>query len=161
MFENQDFILDDVYGERLLISIRADQRELRSNIRSARAILYSFPNICIKINAHTLTIGHKNPEYLIDNQLGDRKGIMSEKGITAGFKSAKKQGCKVVVIDLDEHICQVRPYELSKYISRRKVDFVDGLIAACYVVFNGEAVVVNANNQTRREIEAIINELKP
>ena len=31
---------------------------------------------------------------------------------------------------------------------------------ACYVVFHGEAVVVNAKEQTRREIESIINELK-
>ena len=86
---------------------------------------------------------------------------MSEKGVTAGFKSAKKQGCKVVVIDLDEHIWLVRPFELSKYISRRKADFEQGLIEACYVVFNGEAVCVNAKEQTRREIESIINELKP
>ena len=49
--------------------------------------------------------------------------------------------------------CEVRKFFTS--------DFVDGLITACYVVCNGEAVVVNANNQTRREIEAIINELKP
>ena len=28
-------------------------------------------------------------------------------------------------------------------------------------VFNGEAVVVNAKYQARREIESIINELKP
>ena len=45
--------------------------------------------------------GHKNPEYTISEQIGDRKGVMSEKGITAGFKSAKKQGCKIVVIDLE------------------------------------------------------------
>lgn len=32
------------------------------------------------------------------------KGVMSERGITAGFKSAKKQGCKIVVIDMDEHV---------------------------------------------------------
>ena len=86
---------------------------------------------------------------------------MSEKGVTAGFKSAKKQGCKVVVIDLDEHIWQVRPFELSKYISRRKADFVNGLMEACYVVFKGEAVVVNAKEQSRREIESVISELKP
>ena len=161
MNEEKDFYLDEIYSERLLISIWADQRELQSNIRAARAILNSFPDVYIRINAHTMTLGHKNPEYLIDNQLGDRKGIMSEKGITAGFKSAKKQGCKVVVIDLDEHIWHVRPFELSKYISRRKADFVNGMINACYVVYKGEAVVVNANEQTRREIETIINELKP
>ena len=161
MIENNEFITDDIYGERLCISIYADQRELKSNIRAARAILYSFPDVYITINPNTISFGHKNPEYIIDHQLGDRKGIMSEKGVTAGFKSAKKQGCKVVVIDLDEHIWQVRPFELSKYIARRRADFVNGLMEACYVVFNDEAVIVNAKEQTRREIETIINELKP
>ncbi|MBQ8702324.1 MAG: hypothetical protein IJ549_06130 [Prevotella sp.] len=161
MEEGKEFTQDKIYGDRLLISINADQRELQSNIRAARAILHSFADVSIIINAHTLSFGHKNPEYTIDGQLGDRKGIMGEKGVTAGFKAAKKQGCKIVVIDLDEHILQVRSFELSKYISRRKADFVSGMIAACYVVFNGEAVVVNASVQTRREIESVINELKP
>ncbi len=161
MNQHTDFIEDEIYGDRLLISKTADSRELQSNIRAARAILHSFPDVYITINPHTISFGHKNPEYIIDKQLGDRKGIMSEKGVTAGFKSAKKQGCKVVVIDLDEHVWQVRPFELSKYISRRKADFVSGLMEACYVVFCGQAVVVNAKEQTRREIEFIINELKP
>ncbi len=157
----KDFIEDEVYGKRLLISVRADQRELRSNIRAAYAILHSFNDVYIIINPHTISFRSKNPEYTINNKLGDRKGIMSEKGITAGFKSAKKQGCKIVVIDLDEHIWQVRPFELSKYIARRKSDFISGMIEACYVVFNGEAIVVNAKEQSRREIETVINELKP
>ena len=89
-----------------------------------------------------MTFGHKNPGYTISGKVGDRKGIMGEKGVIAGFKAAKKQGCKIVVIDLDEHILQVRSFELSKYISRRKTDFVNGMIEACYVVFSGEAVVV-------------------
>ena len=161
MIENKDFLIDELFGERLLISIRADQRELTSNIRAARAILHSFPDTYIIINANTIEFGHKNPEYTIGSRLGDRKGIMSEKGVTAGFKSAKKQGCKIVVIDLDEHILQVRPFELSRYISRRKADFVSGMMEACYIVYNGEAVVVNAKDQTRREIESVINELKP
>ena len=114
-----DYIEDEVYGQRLLISVNADQRELLSNIRAARAILHTFADVTIIINAHTMSFGHKNPEYTIDGQLGDRKGIMGEKGVTAGFKAAKKQGCKIVVIDLDEHILQVRSFELSKYISRR------------------------------------------
>ena len=161
MMENKEFLTDDIYVERLLISIRADQRELNSNIRAARAIFHSFPDTYIIINAHTIELGHKNPEYTIDSRLGDRKGIISERGISAGFKSAKKQGCKIVVIDLDEHIWQVRPFELSKYISHRKADFVSRMMEACYIVFNGEAVVVNAKEQTRRKIESIINELKP
>ena len=161
MVESTDYIEDEVYGQRLLISVNADQRELYSNIRAARAILHSFIDVAIVINAHTMSFGHKNPEYTIDGQLGDRKGIMGGKGITAGFKAAKKQGCKIVVIDLDEHILQVRSFELSKYIARRKADFVSGMIAACYVVFGGEAVVVNANVQSRREIMSAIEQLNP
>jgi len=156
-----DYKEDEVYGQRLLISVNADQRELHSNIRAARAILHSFSDVTIIINAHTMSFGHKNPEYSINGQLGDRKGIMGEKGVTAGFKAAKKQGCKIVVIDLDEHIFQVRSFELSKYISRRKADFVNGMISACYVVFDGEAVVVNASMQTRQEIMSVVEQLNP
>ena len=161
MKQSKEFIQHEIYGERLLISVNADPRELQSNIRAARAILHSYSDVTITINAHTMSFGHKNPEYTIDGQLGDRKGIMGEKGITAGFKAAKKQGCKIVVIDLDEHILQVRSFELSKYISRRKADFVSGMIAACYNVFDGEAVVVNASVQTRQEIMSAIEMLNP
>ena len=159
MNKPEDYIEDAVYGQRLLINVNADQRELYSNVRAAHAILHSYSDVSIIINAHTMSFGHKNPEYTIDGQLGDRKGIMGEKGVTAGFKAAKKQGCKIVVIDLDEHIFQVRSFELSKYISRRKADFVSGMIAACYVVFDGEAVVVNASVQTRQEIMSAIEML--
>lgn len=157
----EEYYLDKVYGSRLLISSCADQTELSSNIRAARAILNSFPEVVIEINPHKISFGHKNPEYTICNQLGDRKGIMGEKGVTASFKSAKKQGCKIVVIDLDEHILQVRAFELSKYISRRKKDFDSCAIIDCYVVFSGEAVRVNASKQTRREIEDTITTLMP
>ena len=156
-----DYLLDEVFGERLLISCNADKNELDSNIRAARAILCSYSEICIRINAHTYCIGHKNPEYTICSDLGDRKGIMSEKGVTAGFKSAKKQGCKVVVIDLDEHVHHLDSFELSKYISRRKEDFTSGMISDCYIVFCGKAVRVNARYQTRIEIEHKIETLRP
>ena len=38
---------------------------------------------------------------------------------------------------------------------------VSGMIAACYVVFDGEAVVVNASVQTRHEIMSVIEMLNP
>ena len=154
-------MLDEVFGKRLLISINADKNELNSNIRAARAILYSYSEICIRINAHIYCIGHKNPEYTICNALGDRKGVMSERGVTAGFKSAKKQGCKVVVIDLDEHVLHLDSFALSKYISRRKEDFTTGSITDCYIVYCGRAVRVNARWQSRIEIERKIETLRP
>ena len=154
-------MLDEVFGERLLISVKADKSESGSNIRAARAILRSYNDVSIRINSHTYAIGHKNPEYTICEELGDRKGVMSEKGITAGFKSAKKQGCKIVVIDLDEHVCRLDTFALSKYISRRKADFTSNMITDCYVVFYGGAVRVNARYQTRREIERKLERLRP
>ena len=156
-----DYLEDELYGQRLLISKYADQNELSRNIRAAHAILHSFPDVTMRINMHRFIFGVKNPEYTIYDKLGDRKGIMGEKGVTAGFKKAKKQGCKYVVIDLDEHIQQVNSFELSKYISRRKADFQEGLIDGCYVVFSGHAVLVNARDQRRIEIENAINELTP
>lgn len=159
--QEHEYIRDEVYGERLLVSKLADTSELSSNVRAARAILASFPDVTIMINPHRLVFGLKNPEYTINDKLGDRKGIMGEKGVTASFKKAKKQGCKIVVIDLDEHIKQVRSFDLSKYISMRKADFQKDIIEFCYVVFDGSAVRVNAKYQTRREIEAIIDEIRP
>ncbi|MBE6218260.1 MAG: hypothetical protein E7124_09515 [Bacteroidales bacterium] len=155
------YLLDEEFGDRLLISINADKSELSSNIRAARAILHSFDEVYIRINSHTYAFGHKNPEYTICNELGDRKGVMSERGVTAGFKSAKKQGCKIVVIDLDEHVLTLNSFELSKYISRRKADFTSNMITDCYIVFCGMSVRVNAKYQTRKEIEHQIETLRP
>jgi len=81
MEQNKDFIQDEIYGERLLISIQADQTELNDNIRVARVLLRCFEDMYIRINEHLLTIGHKNPEYTINGKLGDRKGVESENGI--------------------------------------------------------------------------------
>ena len=156
-----EYLLDEEFGERLLISVKADKSELGSNIRAARAILCSYEEVSIRINSHTYAFGHKNPEYTICEELGDRKGIMSERGVTAGFKSAKKQGCKIVVIDLDENVHHLDTFELSKYISRRKADFISNLITDCYVVYYGKAVRVNARYQTRKEIESKLEILRP
>jgi hypothetical protein len=46
-------------------------------------------------------------------------------------------------------------------INAEKADFVSGMITACYVVFDGEAVVVNASVQTRQEIMSAIEMLNP
>ena len=91
MKQSKEFVKDEIYGKRLLISVNADSRELQSNIRAARAILHSYSDVTITINAHTMSFGHKNPEYTIDGQLGDRKGIMGEKGVTdyVGYRNAQ------------------------------------------------------------------------
>lgn len=90
METNNGFIKDEIYGERLLISIHADQTEINDNIRVARVLLDCFNDMFIIINEHLLTIGHKNPEYTINGKLGDRKGVESENGIKSAFRKAKQ-----------------------------------------------------------------------
>ena len=58
----------------------------------------------------------------------------------------------------------IRCYSDKKYYlcsMLENKDYTQDEMEACYIVFNGEAVVVNAKEQTRREIEFVINELKP
>ena len=81
MFRIEDFLVDEIYGERLLISKQADQTELVENIRVARVLLGCFADMNIRINEHLLVFCHKNPEYTINEKLGDRKGIEIENGI--------------------------------------------------------------------------------
>ena len=69
METNKGFIIDEIYGERLLISIRADQTELKDNVRVARVLLNCFNDMFIIINEHLLTIGHKNPRDQGDRSL--------------------------------------------------------------------------------------------
>ena len=53
MITPTDYIEDEIYGQRLLISVNADQRELPGNIRAARAILHSFADVTIIIKMIT------------------------------------------------------------------------------------------------------------
>ena len=50
------------------------------------AFLHSFVDVTIIINAHTMSFAHKNPEYTIDGQLGDRKGIITTSRARLGVR---------------------------------------------------------------------------
>ena len=150
MIQNEDFLTDEIYGERLLISVRADQTELNDNIRVARVLLRCFDDMYIRINEHLLVIGHKNPEYTINGKLGDRKGVESENGIKSAFRKAKQQGCKVVVLDFDMHMSEsiLKTKKIVSGLFGRHEDFSEGSLEECYVVHNSKAVVVKADALT-------------
>lgn len=142
------YIKDKEYGDRLLISKIADKSELDDNIRAAKALLRSFPEMEMAIRGHILKHNVSNPEYLINGLVADRKGIESEKGIASGFNKAMKQGCKIVVVDLDMHPEKfpiLRTRKLSSEIDNRHADFEEGKIKECYVIFKGKAVRVGAD----------------
>ena len=144
MFNIEEFFVDEVYGDRLLISKQADQSELEENIRVARVLLRCFDDMNIRINEHLLVFGHKNPEYTINEKLGDRKGVESENGIKSAFRKAKEQGCQTVVLDFDMHMADsvLKTRKLASGIYGRHLDFTNGSINECYVVHNSKAVVV-------------------
>lgn len=154
---------DKDFGEHLLVSSLADPSELKGNIRCAKSILGSYPEDTITKRAHSTEPGVKNPEYLINNLLGDRKGIESEKGIKWGFISAIEQGCKAIVIDLDERMSQypLRTNDIAKFISWRHRDFEEGRIDRCYIVFHEKAVMIDASYSTRGQIADALKQLKP
>lgn len=151
---------DEKYKERLLISNTADSKDLDSNIKVSRSLLSSFPEMTIKVRPHVLERGVSNPELEINGMLADNKMINGEKGVTAAFKKAIKQGCQVVVIDLDARLKRLNPFELTKYVYRREADFINETIKECYVVFKGKAVKITPNTQNRNEIQKALKQLE-
>jgi len=157
MITPADFIEDEIYGQRLLISVNADQTELSDNIRVARILLNCFNDMYIIINEHLLMIGHKNPEYTINGKLEDRKGVESENGIKSAFRKAKLQGCKVVVLDFDMHMSEsiLKTRKIVSGLLGRHEDFTEGALDECYIVHNKKAVVVKADAFTAPNKEGI------
>lgn len=150
------------YGERLKISNDADMSEIVPNTRVEKVLLDTFRDMEMKIREHIIEANVKNPEYVINGLIADRKGIESEKGIIAGFRKAIKQNCSVVVIDLDMHMSNqpLRTIKLAQYIDGRKRDFISGIIKECYVVFKGKAVKITSWN-SQQDLTDQLEKLRP
>ena len=127
--------------------VAGNKSELDENIRVARVLLNCFDDMKIRINEHLLVFGHKNPEYTINEKLGDRKGVESENGIKSAFRKAKEQGCMTVVLDFDMHMSDsaLKTKKIASGIYGRHEDFISGNINECYVVHNSNAIVVKSD----------------
>lgn len=157
----KEYMEDLVFGERLLISIDADKTELNDNIRCARTLLESFNDMSIVIRRNVFEFKIRNPEYLINGEIGDRKGIHSERGIADAFKRGIEQGCRVIVLDLDMHMSEqlLHPNQIAKHLLWRP-DFSNEQIHICYVVYRGRAVEIRSELRTRAQISAVLEKLK-
>lgn len=160
---------DEIFGNRLLISKQADASEIVPNTRAARALVSSFPDMTMQIRKDVVGFQVKNPEYLINGLIADRKGILSPNGVASGFNKAIKQGCSAVVIDLDMHpenFKELQTIKMASAINNRHMDFENGTIQECYVVFNGKAVRITANHfvsdtkQTKENIKIELDKIK-
>lgn len=145
---------DPKYGKRLQSHRDADMRDYDENIRCAQTILDSLPKSMIKIREHVTEQGVKNPEYDISLdkgktwQIGDRKSVESENGVTSAFKKGIKQGCKVIVIDFDLHNAdkKISTSKLAQNIRNRRADFLSKTIDTCIVVINKQTVCITVND---------------
>lgn len=137
----------------------ADITELQDNLRCAYSMLNTFKDMCIEIRPHFLWPGVKNPEYLINGELADRKGIHGEKGITDAFKRCREQGCTIIVLDFDKNLARMNIHtrQIAKYLSWRP-DFALNLIHTCYVVHNNKAIKITCG-MSRMEILNILEDL--
>lgn len=165
-YETSQYTTDKTYGKRLKISVQADQTEVKENTRAAHSLLSSFPEMNMQIRKHVYENGVKNPEYLINDNKADRKGIESPNGVASGFNKAIKQGCSVVVIDLDMHPNKFKylpSIKLASAINNRHMDFENGTVSECYVIYNDKAVKITADffsGDTKQTKERIREELE-
>lgn len=150
------------YKKRLLVSTKADKNDLADNLRVAKAIVSSESSTSAKIRPHVRLQGVKNPELEINERIADNKRIQSEKGVKAAYQTAIKQGCKVVVLDMDAVVKKLRTKKLSQYIGYRHSDFENDIIEACYVVYRNRAVRIDKSNykQVLEVLEAFKKEVE-
>lgn len=153
--EGEIYIKSKEYGERLLISVKADPTDLEDNKRVAKALLDSFPEMQVKIRPHLKDV--KNPELKINGFIAENKKITKVKGVKNAFKDKRNQGYEVVVIDLDAHDMPLLPETYSNIISKRTGD-LPGKINECYFVYKNQASRITTRERT--EVERILNELK-
>ena len=88
-------------GKKVLVSIFADESDKLKNIETAMVVVDKL-NIDVKIRAHIDVESFKNPEYLIEGKIADRKEITSYTGTKSAITSANEQGCQSIVFDMVE-----------------------------------------------------------
>lgn len=154
-------VQEAIARKRLTIEPDADISELEDNERCAICILKSFHKTRMTIRTHSHEKGVKNPEYLIDGLVADRKGIKSEKGVASGFQKAIGQGCKAIVIDLDKDMRRLNEKRLGTHIQWRHTDFEKGTVERCYVIYDSKAVLITKKEIMEKTVEESLKRLKP
>ena len=138
----------EVKIDNIRISLMADSKEMLDNIRTGKVLAQGGEDVYLRpdFNMHSVGFGEhvKNPEYTINGGIADAKRIHSDKGISAGFSAAIKQGCSVVIIDYNKHNASINPHEAAVRISRRIADFSNGKIRMCYIVKNSKYVKIDS-----------------
>lgn len=148
-------------GATIKVHKDADPVEVDDNIRTGLDLVRFDPTLDVRVRVHVRKKGIKNPEFEVNGVIADAKRVRSYKGIADGFRTAKEQGAKIVIIDFDKHLkgSSIPIRKVASNLSHREQDFKDQSIVKAYVVHNGHTVEVDKNLiGNRAKLEDIMNE---
>lgn len=150
--------------KRVRIHLKADINDLRRNYIVAKQIAKDL-DIDIEIREHIELKGLKNPEYLIRNKnLGDRKSIKKNNGITNGIDAAKKQMLNPknnpdkipyhIVFDLDD-VVDLSIDNILKQLQRKITKDRGRNIKSLIFYFNEKAIEITREQIVNREFNQL------
>lgn len=132
-------------GKKVHANIFADESDKIANIETAMIIVEKLEKD-VFVRPHIEVQNHKNPEYLIDGKLADRKE-QKGKNISSNLNSAKKQGCKTVVFDISADY----PYSLEYFKNQLK-----GHILAHYKDAFEEVIIVTGKTAVSIKVKDLL-----
>lgn len=132
-------------GSKVYANIFADEGDKIQNIETAMLLAEKLGKD-VYVRPHIEVQNHKNPEYMIDGKLADRKEQIG-KNISSNLNSAKKQGCKMVVFDISEDY----PYSLEYFKNQLR-----GHILAHYKGAFDEIIIVTGKNVETVKVKDLI-----
>lgn len=141
-------------GSRLHIHFFADINDLEANKQNAIIACKYIANLDIIIKEHVKTTGIKNPEYIINGLLGDLKTVSSKSSIHNRVSTARKQGCKSILINIDRMDKDILIDWLKKNYTKKFNSRFDFMI----FIRNQKAIKLNridAINKRYNEIDSL------
>ena len=147
-------------GATIKVHKDADPIEVDDNIRTGLDLVRFDPTLNVRVREHIREKGVKNPEFEINEVIADAKRVLSEEGITSGFKTAIKQEAKIVIIDFDKNCADraISYRKVAQKIDWRSKDFDDGTIERAYVIHRKQVIEIRKEDCNKETIMSMLKE---
>ena len=147
-------------GATIKVHKDADPVEVDDNIRTGLDLARFDPTLDVRVRVHVRKEGIKNPELEINGVISDAKRVLSEEGITSGFKTAIKQEAKIVIIDFDKNCADraISYRKVAQKIDWRSQDFEDGTIERAYVIHRKQVIEIRKEDCNKETIMSMLKE---
>lgn len=147
-------------GATIKVHKDADPVEVDDNIRTGLDLARFDPTLDVRVREHIREKGVKNPELEVNGVISDAKRVLSENGITSGFKTAIKQEAKIVIIDFDKNCADraISYRKVAQKIDWRSQDFDDGTIERAYVIHRKQVIEIRKEDCNKETIMSMLKE---